>query len=60
MKILIWLYENNLKQLHNFLEKGEPLDSEFEYFLRVPPVVEDIYLTQVLLSYDDYVRLKDY
>tara|TARA_R100000664_G_C2759772_1_gene149919 strand:+ start:1299 stop:1481 length:183 start_codon:yes stop_codon:yes gene_type:complete len=60
MKILIWLEEKNLEKLHNFIEKKEDLPQDFEYFLRIPHIVEDIYVVQVILSYDEYIRLKDY
>jgi len=60
MKITIWTYEQNLKHLHNFLNNDEPLEDSFEYFLTVPSLLEDIYVVQVLLSYDDYIRLRDY
>lgn len=60
MKISIWTYEDNLQFLYNFLNKENTLPNDFEYFLTVPLVVKDIYMVQVILTYDDYVRLRDY
>jgi len=60
MKISIWTYEDNLQLLYNFLNKENTLPNDFEYFLTVPLLVKDIYIVQVLLTYDDYVSLRDY
>tara|TARA_R100000900_G_scaffold3303_1_gene4638 strand:+ start:116 stop:298 length:183 start_codon:yes stop_codon:yes gene_type:complete len=60
MKIAIWTYEENLLYLHSFLKNESTLPENFEYFLTIPLDVKDIYVVQVLLPYDDYVRLRDY
>tara|TARA_R110001583_G_scaffold11629_2_gene52377 strand:- start:9563 stop:9745 length:183 start_codon:yes stop_codon:yes gene_type:complete len=60
MKIAIWTYEKNLKILDDFLKNESTLPKSFEYFLNVPLDMKDIYVVQVLLLYDDYVRLRDY
>ena len=49
MKILIWVYENDLDTLH----KGEVV----EYFEREPGVYEDS--IQVSVDLDTYQKLKD-
>ena len=49
MKILIWIYENDL----DILQKGEVV----EYFEREPGVYEDT--VQVSVDLDIYQKLKD-
>jgi hypothetical protein len=49
MKVLIWVYENQLENLLN----GEKVD----YFLREPGVFENT--IQVSIDIDTYYKLKD-
>tara|TARA_R100001594_G_scaffold149961_1_gene209387 strand:+ start:1258 stop:1443 length:186 start_codon:yes stop_codon:yes gene_type:complete len=61
MKITIWINQEDVESLKNFLKNGEDLPSNFKYWLAPPSVYQDgIYVLQILLSFDDYVRLKDY
>jgi len=61
MKITIWVNESYLETLNNFIKNNESLPEDFSYWLDRPSShLEGIYVVRILLSLDDYVRLKDY
>ena len=65
MKINIWITEEFLESLYSFLHKdGTELPDNFEYFLREPgpyqiPKDTRANILQVVISFDEYIRLKD-
>jgi len=66
MKINIWIDEESLESLYSFLHKeNSELPDNFEYYLTKPPqhqIINDdrVNILQVIISFDEYVRLKDY
>jgi|TARA_R110002012_G_scaffold317136_1_gene532973 hypothetical protein len=60
MKITIWINQDDIESLKNFIGNDEPLPPNFKYWIEQPSsAVEGIYVLQILLSFDDYVRLRD-
>tara|TARA_R110002167_G_scaffold323177_2_gene529097 strand:- start:5056 stop:5256 length:201 start_codon:yes stop_codon:yes gene_type:complete len=66
MKINIWINEESLESLYLFLHKEDnELPDNFEYYLTKPPHhqifnYEKVKILQVNISFDEYIRLKDY
>ena len=66
MKINIWIDEEFLESLYSFLYKeGTELPDNFEYYLTEPgpqqtPNDVRANILQVLISFDEYIRLKDH
>jgi hypothetical protein len=66
MKINIWLNEEFLEPFYSFVKKEHnELPDTFEYFLTTPGpyqvTKEDrINIVQVLISFDEYIRLRDF
>jgi len=61
MKITVWINQDDIESLKNFLNNNEPLPSNFKYWLEQPSAsIEGIYVLQILLSFDEYIRLRDY
>ena len=66
MKINIWINEESLESLYLFLNKEDiELPDNFEYYLTKPPqhqILNDerVNILHVVISFDEYIRLKDY
>jgi len=61
MKITIWINQDDIEFLKNFLGNEEPLPQNFQYWIEQPSAgVEGIYVLQILLSFDEYIRLRDF
>ena len=59
MRINIWITEEFLESLYSFLYSDGELPDNFEYFLRNPEQTK-VNILQVVISFDEYIRLKDY
>ena len=59
MRVNIWISEEFLESLHLFLCGDCELADNFEYFLRSPEQTK-VNILHVVISFDEYIRLKDY
>lgn len=66
MKINIWIKEELIESFHSFLKKDRTeLPDNFEYFLTQPgpyqiPNETRNNIVQVVISFDEYIRLRDF